>query len=381
MGKEQSDVVVIGAGVIGLAIARALARKGRHVLMLESHPGIGMETSSRNSEVIHAGLHYAPGSLKARTCLQGKESLYAYCQAKGVPHRRIGKLIVAVGEEQLEVLEQIRANAEACGVTDLECLDSHRLELLEPEVRAAAALWSPSTGIIDSHALMLALQGDLEAAGGQVVCHTRVTSGRVSSKGLELQFAGNEPLSLSARTVINSAGLYAAEVARSLSGLPAGSIPAVHLVRGHYFTYSGNSPFQHLIYPLPEAGGLGIHGTLDLAGQLRFGPDTQPTEHIDYDFDENRLARFSGAIRKWFPELQEARLQPGYVGIRPRLALPGDGFRDFVVSGPADHGIPGLINLYGIESPGLTACLALADFVTAMVMPWGSEPDYPSMAV
>lgn len=366
MPPDKTDTVVIGAGVIGLAVARALALAGREVIVLEAHAGIGQETSSRSSEVIHAGLYYPPGSLKARTCVRGKALLYEYCTAKGVPHRRLGKLIVATDQEQAAALESVRANAAACGVTDLEPRDASDLAGLEPRVRSCTALWSPSTGIIDSHALMLALQADLEGAGGTVALTSKVTGGRVGPGGCELEVCSGADTTIAASRVVNAAGLHAPEVARSLAGMPAGFIPRQYLVRGHYFAHSGRSPFFRLIYPLPEADGLGIHATLDLAGQLRFGPDAEHVEEIDYGFDDDRASRFCEAIRRWYPDLDESRLQPGYVGIRPRLAGPGAEFSDFAVSGPRDHGVPGVVHLYGIDSPGLTACLALAEVVAAM---------------
>jgi L-2-hydroxyglutarate oxidase LhgO len=363
VNRQDVDSVVIGAGVIGLAVARALAASGREVLVVEANSGIGLETSSRHSEVIHAGLYYAPGSLKALSCVRGKTLLYTYCREKGVPHQRLGKLVVASHPEQLGALTALKDNAAACGVPDLQLLDAHRLELMEPAVRAAGALWSPSTGIIDSHALMLSLQADLEADGGTVACNTRVEEASVSSSGIELRVQGEGSLCLRARSVVNAAGLAAVGLARHISGLPTASIPRVKLVRGHYFSYRGRSPFSHLVYPLPEHDGLGIHGTLDLAGRLRFGPDAEPIARVDYAFDDSRRRSFADAIRPWFPDLEEDRLQAAYTGIRPKLMTTGKAVADFQISGPADHGAPGLINLFGIESPGLTACLALAEQV------------------
>jgi L-2-hydroxyglutarate oxidase LhgO len=367
----KGDIVVIGAGVIGLAVARALALSGHEVMVLEAHPGIGMETSSRNSEVIHAGLYYPPGSLKSTSCIQGKQQLYAYCERKGVPYRRIGKLIVATTPDQVGELERIHANAVDCGVDDLAWLSARQRAAKEPAVRAEATLWSPSTGIIDSHALMLALQADLEAGGGTVACHTRVLSGERTADGVELLIDAQDQWRLQARWVVNAAGLRAANLASRIRGIRPETIPRIHLVRGHYFTYAGRSLCHHLVYPLPGDGGLGIHATLDLAGQLRFGPDSEPVEHIDYVFDERRHARFADSIRSWLPGLDPERLRPGYTGIRPRLASPGEGFRDFEISMPETHGITGLVNLYGIESPGLTACLALADTVAASILSAG----------
>ena len=361
------DTVVIGAGVIGLATARALALSGREVLVLEANPAIGMEISSRNSEVIHAGLYYEPGSLKARTCVTGRQWLYDYCIRKGVPHRRLGKLIVASGQPQIEQLERIKSNAGRCGVNDLEWLDAPQLSAKEPAVRAEAALWSPSTGIIDSHALMLSLQADLEAAGGIVVCNSPVRSIAPVDSGLLLTIGGTEESSVHTHLLINAAGLHCARLASTINGIRTASIPRIHLVRGHYFGHAGKSPFRHLVYPLPQDGGLGIHATLDLSGQLRFGPDSEPVKDIDYAFDDSRRERFAESIRHWYPDLAPADLQPGYTGIRPRLSGPGEGFRDFEISGPEQSGIAGLFNLYGIESPGLTACLALAERVALAV--------------
>ncbi|MDX1698113.1 MAG: FAD-dependent oxidoreductase, partial [Thiohalobacterales bacterium] len=318
MERIQTDTVVIGAGVIGLAAARALALSGREVLVLEANSAVGMEISSRNSEVIHAGLHYQPGSLKAATCLRGKALLYEYCGRKGIAHRRIGKLIVANGPEQAAALERIRDNAAECGVIDLQWLNTRQLKLKEPAVRADAALWSPSTGIISSHDLMLSLQADLEAAGGVVVFKTPVVSGERAASGLSLTTGGADAVGVSARTVVNAAGLQSTDFASRMQGLAADSIPEIRLVRGHYFTYAGKSPLSHLVYPLPEQGGLGIHGTLDLAGQLRFGPDSEPVDTIDYAFDESRRPAFVRSIQKWLPGLDVDDLNPGYTGIRPR---------------------------------------------------------------
>jgi L-2-hydroxyglutarate oxidase LhgO len=367
MATEKTDTVVIGAGVIGLATARALALQGRDVIVLEANSGVGMETSSRSSEVIHAGLYYQPDSLKASTCMRGKELLYRYCEDRGVPHRRIGKLIVATGEAQIAKLLDISENASASGVHDLELIDPHRLALMDPAVRAEAALWSPSTGIIDSHALMLALQADLEATGGTVVLNSSVTGGQVTVDGCELQIEDGEETTLSARLVVNAAGLHATRVAESIDGVPGQAIPKYYFIRGHYFTCPGPAAIRHLVYPVPDPIGLGIHATLDMAGQLRFGPDAEHCEGIDYGFDESKKRPFAESVRQWFPSLDEDRLQPGYVGIRPKLSGPDQGDVDFLISGPRDHGVPGLVNLFGIESPGLTACLALAEEVLSQL--------------
>jgi len=371
MHSERADTVVIGAGVIGLAIARAMAMAGREVVVLEKNPNIGQETSSRSSEVIHAGLYYPPGSLKAECCVRGRKLLYGYCDDKGIAYRRTGKLIVAGSEAQVERLRQLLTNARACGVEDVVMIDAGGLRDLEPEVRAEAALHSPSTGIIDSHALMLALRADLEAAGGTVATHSRVTGGYAEDGGIQLQVVSGDETWLLAERVVNSTGLAASQVARSFPDLPDECIPRTWFVKGQYFAYSGRAPFSHLVYPLPDEHGLGIHATLDQAGQLRFGPDARYCERVDYQFDVGSKVVFARSIRRWYPGLDEGRLQPAYVGVRPKLAGPDEGFADFLISGPDDHGVPGLVSVFGIESPGLTACLALAERVAES---FGSKP-------
>ncbi len=363
MPSERTDTVVVGAGVVGLAVARGLANKGREVIVLEANSAIGQEISSRNSEVIHPGIYYPPESLKAKCCVRGKDLLYRYCESRGIPHKRLGKLIVATGKEQVVQLEQLKSNADQCGVNDLELINRQQLAKLEPAVEAEAALLSPSTGIVDSHALMLAFQADIEAAGGSVVTNSRLAGGYPDQDGIHLQVISGGETWLRASLVINAAGLSASHVARSIPDIPEKWIPRTWYVKGHYFSYSGQSPFSQLIYPLPDKYSLGIHAALDLAMQLRFGPDAQYCEGIDYSFIDGRKDHFVRSIRSWFPDLQEDKLQPGYVGIRPKLAAPDEDFRDFEISGPSHHGIPGLVNLFGIESPGLTSCLALADLV------------------
>jgi L-2-hydroxyglutarate oxidase LhgO len=357
------DVVVVGAGVVGLAIARALALAGREVLILEAEPQFGSHTSSRNSEVIHAGIYYPSGSLKARSCVRGKRLLYAYCAQNDVPHHRLGKLIVATHEDEVVALERLKTQAEANGVGDLEWLDARRISELEPALTAVRGLFSPSSGILDSHALMASLLRDARAAGAELVVTSPVLSGATTSDGIELAIGGNEPVSILASAVVNAAGLRAQRIARSIRGVPEQSIPSSYYAKGHYFTLAGTSPFSHLVYPIPVPGGLGVHVTLDMGGQVRFGPDVSWTDDIDYAFDEGRAEAFYAAVRAYFPALEQGALQPGYTGIRPKLGPAGSGFQDFVVQGPADHGVPGLVQLYGIESPGLTACLALADDV------------------
>jgi L-2-hydroxyglutarate oxidase LhgO len=360
---EEVECVVVGAGVVGLAVARSLALRGHEVIVLDRAPTIGFETSSRNSEVIHGGLYYPPGSLKARSCVEGRQRLYAYCREHGVPHARLGKLIVATEEGEIAGVEKIAATAQANGVDDLEWLDRAAARRREPELDCLAALYSPSTGIIDSHALMLAFEGEAEAAGANVVLRTPVAGGRVGNRGIELEVGGAEPTRLRCRKFVNSAGLWAPVFARSIAGVAPATIPPAYFCRGVYFTLSGRSPFRHLVYPVPMPGGLGVHVTLDLAGQARFGPDVEWIDEVDYAVDPRRGDSFYAAIRRYWPGLPDGALQPGYAGIRPKISGPGEPAADFVVQGPADHGIEGLVNLYGIESPGLTASLPLADLV------------------
>ncbi|WP_238287672.1 NAD(P)/FAD-dependent oxidoreductase [Caballeronia novacaledonica] len=358
---EQVDCVVIGAGVLGLAVARALAQAGREVVILECERAIGTGTSSRNSEVIHAGIYYPPGSAKARLCLEGRRMLYAFCETHGVEHRRCGKLIVATEKAQLADLEAIHRNAAACGVDDLQWLDRGGVARLEPALAAHAALLSPSTGIIDSHGLMLALQGDAEKAGAVLAFHARVTQGRVESNGIALEVVTDgEPAWLHANAVVNSAGLYAVDVARTITGLTVERIPQRYFAKRSYFSCTGRAPFSHLVYPVPEPGGLGVHLTLDLGGQVRFGPNVEWIDAIDYTVDPHDGDAFYAAVRRYWPDLDDGALQPGYAGVRPKIAGPGEPAADFRIDGPAVHGVPGLINLFGIESPGLTASLAIA---------------------
>ena len=357
------DAVVIGAGVVGLAAARALAMAGREVVVIEATETIGSATSSRNSEVIHAGIYYPADSLKARLCVAGKHRLYDYCRTRGVPHRRLGKLIAATTLDQVAELEGIKNRAAVSGVDDLEFLDADQARHLEPAVKSTGALLSPSTGIIDSHALMLALQGEAEDHGAMIAYHSRVTSGEAGPTGIRLDIAGAEPMRLTATTVINSAGLEAQAVARAIAGVPGETIPPRHLARGCYFTMTGAAPFARLIYPMPEPGGLGVHVTLDMAGQARFGPDVEWIDSIDYEVNPARAEKFYPAIRHYFPNLADGALQPGYAGIRPKVVAEGEPAGDFMIVGPEHHGITGLVNLFGIESPGLTASLAIAEYI------------------
>jgi L-2-hydroxyglutarate oxidase LhgO len=361
--SERVECVVVGAGVVGLAVARALALSGREVMVLESDVMIGTGTSSRNSEVIHAGIYYPPGSQKARLCVEGKERLYRYCAERGVPHKRLGKLIVAVEEAEIATFEGIEKRARANGVEDLRWLSSAEARAMEPALNCVAALLSPSTGIIDSHALMLAYQGDAENAGAMTVFRAPIERGAVTGEGIELQVGGPEPMTLLTRILVNSAGLFAPSLARRIDGLPPETIPRDWICKGNYFTLSGRAPFHHLIYPAPEKAGLGVHLTLDLGGQAKFGPDVEWIERIDYTVDPRRGDLFYAAIRRYWPGLPDGALQPGYAGIRPKIVGPKEGVGDFVVQGPDAHGVPGLVNLYGIESPGLTASLAIAEDV------------------
>jgi L-2-hydroxyglutarate oxidase LhgO len=361
---DRVDTVVVGAGVVGLAVARRLAMAGCEVVVLEAADGIGTETSSRNSEVIHAGIYYPTGSLKARLCVAGKHALYDYCASHGVPHRRCGKLIAATDEAQAEQLAALQKKAADNGVGDLAWVDRAQAAELEPAVRCVVGLLSPSTGIIDSHALMLAMQGDAEDHGAMIAFRTPVRRGAVTDDGILIEAGdGGETTALLAARMVNSAGLGAQALAQSIAGMPSENVPPRHLARGVYFTLSGRNPFSHLVYPVPEPGGLGVHVTFDMGGQVRFGPDVEWIDEVDYTVDPARAERFYPAIRRYFPALADGALQPGYAGIRPKVVPQGAPAGDFIVQGPDDHGIAGLVNLYGIESPGLTASLAVADMV------------------
>ncbi|MES2196889.1 MAG: NAD(P)/FAD-dependent oxidoreductase [Pseudomonadota bacterium] len=360
---DKVECVVIGAGVIGLAIARRLAQAGREVIVLEAAEGIGTVTSSRNSEVIHAGIYYKAGSLMARMCVSGKQALYEYCREHGIPHRNCGKLIVATSPKETEKLQSIRAHAEANGVLDLQTLSGEAARQLEPALNCDAALLSPSTGIVDSHAFMLALRGDAEASGAACAFHTPLLRARASTDGIELDAGGEAPTTLRCRLLINAAGLAASAIARSIDGMPIELIPPSYLAKGNYFSCSARAPFSRLIYPVPEPGGLGVHLTLDLAGQARFGPDVEWIDSIDYAVDPARAERFYPAIRRYWPTLPDGALMPSYSGIRPKIVPPAVAVQDFLIQGPRDHGVAGLINLFGIESPGLTSSLAIADHV------------------
>ncbi len=363
---EHVDAVVIGAGVVGLACAKFLAESGREVIVLERETAFGSGISARNSEVIHAGLYYPPGSLKATLCVAGRKALYAYCAERGIAHRRLGKLVVASRVPQLPALEAIAARARANGVDDLRPLGAADVRTLEPELDAAGGLLSPSTGIVDSHGLMQALLADAERHGAVLALASPVCGGRTDRTGIVLDVGGSAPMQLRARCVINAAGLDAPRLGHTLAGPAALHAPQAFYARGVYFSLVGRAPFSHLIYPVPEAGGLGVHLTLDLGGQARFGPDVEWIEQPDYQVDSARAERFYAAIRSWWPGLADGRLQPAYAGVRPKIVGPGEADADFRIDGPSAHGVPGLVHLYGIESPGLTAALAIGARVAAI---------------
>lgn len=365
---EQVECAVIGAGVVGLAVARQLALAGREVVILEAEPAFGTITSARNSEVIHAGIYYPAGSLKAELCVRGRDLLYEYCATHGVAHQRTGKLIVATDPAQHPALEQLREKAIANGVHDLRWLPAEEAMALEPQLRCSAALLSPSTGIVDSHGLMLALLGDAEAAGAMLAVRSPVLRGRVAGHGAILEVGGDAPMTLAAHTVINCAGLRAPSIARALEGFPQDTVPPAYFAKGCYFSLSGRSPFSHLIYPVPEAAGLGVHLTLDLGGQARFGPNVEWVDRDDgdvYQVDPRAADGFYAEVRKYWPALPDCALQPGYAGLRPKITGPGEAAADFRIDGPTVHGCAGIVQLYGIESPGLTASLAVAERAAA----------------
>lgn len=363
---EEFDCAVIGAGVVGLAVARALALQGREVVVLEAEGAVGTGTSSRNSEVIHAGIYYPQGSLKARLCVEGRQLLYAYAGQRSLPHRRCGKLIVATAPTQVGQLDAIAAKAAANGVDDLVLLTRAQARALEPQLECLAALHSPSTGIIDSHALMLSLQGDLEHAGGVVALMSGVRHAECASGAIVLTM--NDGTGLRCNSVVNAAGLAAPALARRFEGLPASAVPQAHYAKGSYFTLAGRAPFVRLIYPVPESAGLGVHLTLDLGGQAKFGPDVQwVASPDDLVVDPARGAGFYAEVRKYWPALPDGALLPGYAGIRPKISGPGEPAADFRIEGPETHGVPGLVNLFGIESPGLTSSLAIGSAVAGLL--------------
>ncbi|MFG1374097.1 NAD(P)/FAD-dependent oxidoreductase [Xanthobacter oligotrophicus] len=363
---DQVEAIVIGAGVVGLAIARALARAGREVVLIEAAGAIGTGISARNSEVVHAGIYYEPGSLKAELCVKGRAALYAFCASHGVGHCRIGKLIVAASAAEVAYLEKLAAHGATNGVSDLVMLDGAGARALESALDVHAALFSPSTGIVDSHGLMLALEGDMEAAGGMLALGAPFAGAEPGPDGLTVRTGGDAPMVLGCRLLVNAAGLDAPDLARRIAGMPAHLVPEQTLAKGNYFTCGRKVPFSRLIYPVPEPGGLGTHLTLDLGGQGRFGPDVEWVRERDYEVHPARKASMMASIRRYWPDVREEDLAPGYAGIRPKIPGPNGGPQDFVIQGPAVHGITGLVNLFGIESPGLTSCLAIADKVLEM---------------
>ncbi|WP_336809833.1 NAD(P)/FAD-dependent oxidoreductase [Bosea sp. MMO-172] len=358
------DCLVIGAGVVGLAVARELALAGREVVIAEATEGIGTQTSARNSEVIHAGIYYPPGSLKARVCVAGRELLYRYLGERGLPHKACGKLIVATSEAQKPALETIMTRAKASGVDTLRWLSSAEAKAMEPEVRCEIALLSPETGVVDSHALMLSLLGECEAAGGSLALNTPITGWRREADGFSVDFGGDDPATYSVRTMVNSAGHGAPKLLGLLDGFPPEHVPVQHYAKGNYFALTGKQPFRHLVYPVPEAAGLGIHATIDMGGRVKFGPDVEWVEHDqDLVVDPARAEKFYAAIRTYWPALPDGALVADYAGIRPKLHGPSEPMPDFRIDGPEVHGVPDLVNLLGIESPGLTSSLAIAEMV------------------
>ena len=360
---EKLDCAVIGGGVVGLAIARRLALLGRQVVLFEAEKSTGLHTSSRNSEVMHAGIHYPTGSLKARLCVQGRRMLADYCQSRGVAWKPIGKIVVAVEETEIEQLEHIKAQAASNGVADLAWLSAAEVRDLDPAVACTRALASPSTGLVDSHGLMRSLSAEAQAAGADIVLASPVVGGTIAPDGIELDIGGSDPGRFHFRTVVNAAGYSAPSVAHTFRGLDPKTIPMAHFAKGHYFVLSGPAPFRRLVYPVPASGGLGIHVALDLAGNVRFGPDATWVDRPDYRFDEGRTDFFYRAVRRYYPALRDGALSPGFVGVRPKLGSADAGFKDFVLQGREAHGVPGLLNLFGIDSPGLTSSLALAEEV------------------
>ncbi|WP_237762279.1 NAD(P)/FAD-dependent oxidoreductase [Legionella shakespearei] len=358
------ECVVVGAGVIGLAIARSLSQSGMDLIIMESNNAIGTETSSRNSEVIHAGIYYSHNSLKARACVQGRQMLYEFCQSHSVPFKQCGKLIVANTELQKQELSILRQKALRNGVSDIVEMTALEVSHLEPDIHCLGALFSPSTGIIDSHSLMLAYLGDAEAAGAMLALNCSLKKVIYTGQDFELY---TDQIKIKTNILINSTGLHASHVAAMIEGFPEDKIPKTYFAKGNYYSLSGASPFKHLIYPVPEPGGLGVHLTLDLAGQVRFGPDVEWVDQINYNVDPKRADSFYSSVRHYWPSLPDHALQPSYSGIRPKLSGPNGAATDFIIQGANDHGIPGLVNLFGIESPGLTSSLYLAEKVAKLV--------------
>jgi len=367
MEQFQVECLVIGAGVVGLAVARELAKQGKEVLLVEQESGIGMQTSSRNSEVIHAGIYYPKGSLKAELCVRGNKMLYQYCLDNNIPHQRAGKFIVAKNATQEVELIKIHKHALENGVEDLRWLDKNQVHKEEPALSVNAALYSPSTGIIDSHAYMLQLQADFERFGGQVVFNTNLAIKHIDKEGVTVELLGQNA-ELKAKYCVNSAGLEAVNLLQDVAEFPPDQLPTAHYAKGSYFSYGGKVPFSHLIYPVPEVGGLGIHLTLDLSGAAKFGPDvewldTQNLDEFDYKVDPIKAKKFEQAIKSYWPSLEGEKLIADYSGIRPKISGPSETSADFMIQSEQQHGIRGLVNLFGIESPGLTASLAIGERV------------------
>lgn len=365
--SHDVECIVAGAGVVGLAIARALARLGREVIVVEAESSFGMGVSSRNSEVIHAGIYYPAGSLKARFCVEGRKRLYAYCDDHNVPARKLGKLIVATNDAQVAQLAQIAEAARRNGVHDLVELSAAEAQAMEPALSCKAALHSPSTGIVDSHAFMLALKGDAEAAGAAFAFATPCLGGEAADGGFALEFGGETPMRLRSKLFVNAAGLHAPALAHALAGRDADALPNGYLCKGNYFALSTRAPFSRLIYPVPESAGLGVHLTLDMGGQAKFGPDVEWIDTEDYSVDPARAAPFYAAIRSYWPGLPDGALSAAYAGIRPKITPPGAPAADFRIDGPSAHGVPGLVELFGVESPGLTSALAIGDYVAGLI--------------
>lgn len=374
MTDTQIQTVVIGAGAVGLAIAASLAKSGREVLVLESQNAIGQGVSSRNSEVIHAGIYYSPGSLKARVCVRGKQLLYQYCQQHSIDARAIGKLIVATADDEIDALHRLHERALQNGVEDIKLIDKETAVALQPQLRCIAALHSPSTGIIDSHTFMLCLHGEIENHSGMVVCHSPVEKIELANDVFKLTIGGESAMTLNATEVINCSGLNAVALANKIHGLNPATIPKARFAKGNYFRLQGRTPFTSLIYPAPVTGGLGVHLTLDKNGQGRFGPDVEwlddqsDPDNFNYQVNPQRAESFYAAIRKYWPQLPDDSLQPDYAGIRPKIERPDNAEIDFEISGERQHGIKGLVNLYGIESPGLTSSLAIAEIISTAVL-------------
>jgi L-2-hydroxyglutarate oxidase LhgO len=363
---DTADCIVVGAGVVGLAVARTLAAAGREVMVLETEARIGEHTSSRNSEVIHAGLYYKKGTLRQHLFPRAPQLLYAYCVEHGVPHRRLGKLVVARKADEVETLRHHMEHAAEAGLDDLQWLEPEQARELEPNLACHAAYLSPSSGIVDSHSLMLAYQGELESHGGTLVLRAPVTGGAITSHGIRVEVGGADPMTLMCKLLINCAGHGAPPLARAIAGLPAEMVPRNYFRRGVYFSVTGR-PFKRLIYPVHGPGGMDIHAVIDIAGNVRFGPDVEWVDRLDYSVDPTRAEAFYRSVRTFWPGLPDGALSPAYAGIRPKITGPNEPAADFVIQGPRDHGIPGLVNLFGIESPGLTSSLAIGEYVAGLL--------------